>query len=160
MSEKKITLADLSPAPGARGARRRLGRGPGSGSGKTSGRGHKGQKSRSGGAIPAWFEGGQMPLYRRVPKRGFKPLRRVENQVVNVSQLSELEETDISPEVLRARGLVGSLRRPVKVLGDGELDRAVTVQAHAFSAAARQKIEEAGGSARVIAFRSGSEPSD
>jgi len=160
MSKKKVTLSDLSPAAGARGARRRVGRGPGSGSGKTSGRGHKGQKSRSGGSIPAWFEGGQMPLYRRVPKRGFKPLRRVENQAVNVSQLAELDETEISPEVMRAHGLVGSLRRPIKVLGDGELGRAVTVQAQAFSASARQKIEEAGGSAQVIAVRSGNEPSD
>lgn len=160
MSEKKLSLADLSPADGARGTRRRVGRGPGSGSGKTSGRGHKGQKSRSGGSIPAWFEGGQMPLYRRVPKRGFKPLRRVENQVVNVSQLAQLEETEISPEVMRAHGLIGSLRRPVKVLGVGELERAVTAQAHAFSATARQKIEGAGGSAQVIALRSGNEPSD
>jgi len=160
MSKKKVTLSDLSPAAGARGSRRRVGRGPGSGSGKTSGRGHKGQKSRSGGSIPAWFEGGQMPLYRRVPKRGFKPLRRVENQAVNVSQLAELDETEISPEVMRAHGLVGSLRRPIKVLGDGELGRAVTVQAQAFSASARQKIEEAGGSAQVIAVRSGNEPSD
>ena len=160
MSKKKVTLSDLSPAAGARGARRRVGRGPGSGSGKTSGRGHKGQKSRSGGSIPAWFEGGQMPLYRRIPKRGFKPLRRMENQAVNVSQLAELDETEISPEVMRAHGLVGSLRRPIKVLGDGELGRAVTVQAQAFSASARQKIEEAGGSAQVIAVRSGNEPSD
>jgi large subunit ribosomal protein L15 len=101
-----------------------------------------------------------MPLYRRVPKRGFKPLRRVENQAVNVSQLAELDETEISPEVMRAHGIVGSLRRPIKVLGDGELGRAVTVQAQAFSASARQKIEEAGGSAQVIAVRSGNEPSD
>ena len=101
-----------------------------------------------------------MPLYRRVPKRGFKPLRRVENQVVNVSQLAQLEETEISPEVLRAHGLIGSLRRPVKVLGVGELDRAVTAQAHAFSATARQKIEGSCCSAQVIAFRSGNEPSD
>lgn len=101
-----------------------------------------------------------MPLYRRVPKRGFKPLRRVENQAVNVSQLAELDETEISPEVMRAHGLVGSLRRPIKVLGDGELGRAVTVQAQAFSASARQKIEEAGGSAQVIAVGSGNEPSD
>lgn len=160
MSEKKVTLADLSPAAGARGARKRRGRGPGSGSGKTSGRGHKGQKSRSGGSIPAWFEGGQMPLYRRVPKRGFKPLRRVENQVVNVTQLAELDEVEISPDVLRAHGLIGSLRRPVKVLGTGELEKAVTVRAHGFSAVARQKIEGAGGVAQVIATRSGSEPSD
>ncbi len=84
-----------------------------------------------------------MPLYRRVPKRGFKPLRRVENQVVNVSQLAELEETEVSPEVMRAHGLVGSLRRPVKVLGDGELDRAVTVQAHEPGLAARVEALEA-----------------
>lgn len=110
--------------------------------------------------MPAWFEGGQMPLYRRVPKRGFKPLRRVENQVVNVGQFEELEETVISPKVMRSRGLIGSLRRPIKVLGDGNLDRAITVQAQAFSATARQKIEQAGGSAHFIAVESGSEPSD
>jgi large subunit ribosomal protein L15 len=101
-----------------------------------------------------------MPLYRRVPKRGFKPLRRVENQVVNVNQLAELEETEISPEVLRGHGLIGTLRRPVKVLGVGDLEHAVTVHAHAFSATAREKIEGAGGSAQVISFRSNSEPSD
>jgi large subunit ribosomal protein L15 len=161
MSEdSKLSLSDLSPAAGARGGRKRIGRGPGSGSGKTAGRGHKGQKARSGGTIPAWFEGGQMPLYRRVPKRGFKPLRRVEYQIVNVWQLAELEETEVSPEVLRRRGLVGSLRRPVKVLGNGELERSLVVRAHAFSGTARQKIEAAGGSVVVIAFPSGDESGD
>jgi large subunit ribosomal protein L15 len=158
--EKKITLSDLSPERGAKPLSRRVGRGPGSGSGKTSGRGHKGQKSRSGGSLPPWFEGGQMPLYRRVPKRGFKPLRRVEKQVVNVGQLAGLAETEITLDVLRARGLVGSAKRPVKVLAVGELGRAITVQAHAFSAAAREKIERAGGRIEVIDFRSGGESSD
>lgn len=161
MSEdKKVTLSGLSPARGARSSRKRVGRGPGSGAGKTSGRGHKGQKSRSGGSIPPWFEGGQMPLHRRVPKRGFKPLRRVEYQVVNVRQLAELEESEITPAVLRARGLIGSLRRPVKVLGNGGLDRAMVVRAHAFSRRAREKVERAGGSIEVIAVRSGVGPRD
>lgn len=101
-----------------------------------------------------------MPLYRRVPKRGFKPLRRVEYQIVNVWQLAELEETEVSPEVLRRRGLVGSLGRPVKVLGNGELERSLVVRAHAFSGTARQKIEAAGGSVVVIAFPSGDESGD
>lgn len=158
--EKKIALSDLSPDCGARKSSRRIGRGPGSGSGKTSGRGHKGQKSRSGGSLPPWFEGGQMPLYRRIPKRGFKPLRRVEKQVVNVGQLAELADTEITPDVLRARGLVGSAKRPVKVLAVGELSHAVTVHAHAFSGAAREKIEDAGGSCEVIDFRPGGGSSD
>lgn len=158
--EKKISLSDLSPESGARRSSRRVGRGPGSGRGKTSGRGHKGQKSRSGGTLPPWFEGGQMPLYRRVPKRGFKPLRKIESQVVNVGQLAALSEEEISPDLLRARGLVGSAKLPVKVLADGELGRAVTVRAHAFSGAAREKIEQAGGRVEVIDFRPGGESSD
>ncbi len=101
-----------------------------------------------------------MPLHRRVPKRGFKPLRRVEYQVVNVRQLAELEESEITPAVLRARGLIGSLRRPVKVLGNGGLDRAMVVRAHAFSRRAREKVERAGGSIEVIAVRSGVGPRD
>ena len=150
MSEKKVTLADLSPAAGARGARRRVGRGPGSGSGKTSGRGHKGQKSRSGGSIPAWFEGGQMPLYRRTPKRGFKNPNRKEWSVVNLDDLGRVEGTDVDPDTLRASGLISTLKHPVKVLARGDADRAMTVRAHAFSAAAREKIEAAGGTAQVI----------
>lgn len=139
-------LHELRPTPGSRRDRKRIGRGPGSGTGKTSGRGHKGQKARSGASIPARFEGGQMPLHRRVPKGGFTPLRRVEYQVVNVRALEELGEAEVTPEILRERGLIGSLKEPVKVLGDGELTRAVQVTAHAFSGSAKKKIEDAGGS--------------
>lgn len=143
-------LHDLSPTPGSRKKRKRVGRGPGSGSGKTAGRGHKGQKARSGASIPAGFEGGQMPLQRRIPKGGFRPLNRVEYQVVNVRTLAEMSEDDVTPEVLEGRGLIGSVREPLKILGDGEIERAVTVRAHAFSASAREKIEKAGGTVVVI----------
>ena len=139
-------LHDLKPVPGSTKNPKRKGRGPGSGNGKTAGRGQKGQKARTGHSkVPARFEGGQMPLHRRLPKRGFHNPFRVEYQVVNVGQLAELEG-EITPESLRENGLIGSLRRPVKVLGDGELSAALTVRAHAFSASARQKIEAAGGS--------------
>ncbi|MEN8145358.1 MAG: 50S ribosomal protein L15 [Gemmatimonadota bacterium] len=148
--DKKLGLDNLSPPAGAKHSRKRLGRGHGSGHGKTSGRGHKGQKSRSGASIPAWFEGGQMPLYRRVPKRGFKPYRREEIQIVNLASLAELDETEIGPEQLKARRLIGSLNKRVKVLGQGSLDRAITVRAHAFSASAVQKIEAGGGRAELI----------
>ena len=140
-------LHDLRPARGSRRNRKRRGRGPGSGLGKTSGRGQKGQKARSGASIPAGFEGGQMPLQRRLPKRGFKPLKRVEYQVVNLWNLDALEATEIDPELLHRHGLIGSLKKPVKVLGDGELGRALHVSAHGFSRSARAKIEAAGGSA-------------
>ena len=153
-------LNNLKPARGAKKNRKRIGRGPGSGHGTTATRGSNGQKSRAGGSRKGWFEGGQMPLYRRVPKRGFKPLRRVEYQVVNVGQLAAVEESEISPESLRSRGLIGTLRRPVKVLAVGNLDRALTVRAHAFSAAARAKIESAGGRAEVVDERSDSGQSD
>ena len=139
--QKKVGLDNLSPAPGSRQKPKRLGRGHGSGHGKTSGKGHKGQKSRTGVSIPAWFEGGQMPLYRRVPKRGFKPLTRRRFQVVNLSALAELPEQEIGPEELKGHGLIGSVRKPVKILGDGAAGRAVTVRAHAFSSSAREKIE-------------------
>ena len=139
-------LHDLRPVPGSTKNPKRKGRGPGSGNGKTAGRGQKGQKARTGHSKnPARFEGGQMPLHRRLPKRGFHNPFRVDYQVVNIGQLAELEG-EISPESLRENGLIGSLRRPVKVLGDGELSTALTVRAHAFSASARQKIEAAGGS--------------
>ncbi|MEE8571947.1 MAG: 50S ribosomal protein L15 [Gemmatimonadota bacterium] len=143
-------LENLSPASGSRGKRKRVGRGHGSGHGKTAGRGHKGQKSRSGASIPAWFEGGQMPLYRRVPKRGFKPINRREYQVVNVGMIADLEGSEIGPEELKARGLIASLRKPVKILGVGTAGRAVTIRAHAFSASAREKIEADGGTAELI----------
>jgi large subunit ribosomal protein L15 len=143
-------LHDLRPSPGSHRDRKRVGRGPGSGTGKTSGRGQKGQKARSGASIPAGFEGGQMPLQRRIPKRGFTPLRRVRYQVVNVGALGGLELDEITPEVLVAEGLIGSHREPLKILGDGRITRAVTVSAHAFSASAREKIESAGGSVSVL----------
>jgi large subunit ribosomal protein L15 len=139
-------LHDLRPAPGSTRNRKRVGRGPGSGTGKTSGRGHKGQKARSGGKVRAGFEGGQMPLHRRIPKGGFTPLTRVEYQVVNVRALEELEVTELTPQVLREVGLIGSLKEPVKILGTGDLTRAIHVSAHAFSGSAQQKIESAGGS--------------
>ena len=147
---ERVGLHNLEPMPGAKSARKRRGRGHGSGLGKTSGRGHKGQKSRSGASIPAWFEGGQMPLYRRTPKRGFTPLRRVEYRIINVRDLARLDETEITPEVLETYGLIGSGDAPVKVLGSGDIDRAVTIRAHAFSEKAREKIESAGGTAEQI----------
>jgi len=138
-------LHDLSPAKGSHRNRKRLGRGPGSGTGKTSGRGEKGQKARSGGSVHAYFEGGQMPLVRRIPKRGFSNRGRVEYQVVNVRDLDRFDgKVDIA--ALRAAGLVGSAGQPVKILGQGELAKALEVEAHAFSKSAREKIEAAGGS--------------
>jgi large subunit ribosomal protein L15 len=145
-----IELHNLSPDPGSHRKRKRVGRGPGSGTGKTAGRGQKGQKARSGASIPAGFEGGQMPLQRRIPKGGFTPLNRVEFHVVNVRDIHELEETEITVDVLRARGLIGSKKQPLKILGTGDLKRAVKVTAHAFSSSAREKIEAAGGTATVI----------
>ena len=142
-------LHELSPAPGSRRDRKRVGRGPGSGSGKTSGRGQKGQKARSGGSVPARFEGGQMPLHRRIPKRGFTNMNRVEYQVVNVGQLAALTG-EVGPEALRAAGLVRSLAKPVKILGEGELSVSLQVTAHAFSGSAREKIEAAGGTVTVL----------
>lgn len=145
-----IELESLSCPEGANRDRKRVGRGPGSGRGKTSGRGHKGQKARSGGNLKPWFEGGQMPLQRRVPKRGFRPWRPVEYQIVNVRDLQRVEGKEVTPETLKSAGLIGSLRRPVKILGDGEVESAFTVSAHAFSATAREKIEKAGGTVSEI----------
>jgi len=139
-------LHDLSPAKGSHRNRKRVGRGPGSGTGKTAGRGEKGQKARTGHhQVHAYFEGGQMPLVRRIPKRGFTNLNRVEYQVVNVRDLDRLDGK-VDPTALKAAGLVGSTRRPVKILGEGELTKALDVEAHAFSKTAREKIEAAGGS--------------
>jgi large subunit ribosomal protein L15 len=143
-------LHNLSPAPGSHRNRKRLGRGPGSGTGKTSGKGHKGQLARTGGSVRAGFEGGQMPLQRRIPKVGFTPLNRVEYQPVNVRDLQELADAEVTPEVLRSRGLIGSLKQPVKILGTGDIARAVQVSAHAFSASAKAKIEAAGGTVTLI----------
>ena len=142
-------LHDLSPSTGSTKNRKRKGRGPGSGNGKTAGRGQKGQKARSGGSVHPRFEGGQMLLIRRIPKRGFTNLNRVEYQVVNVRDLERVEG-DVTPESLKAAGLVRSLKKPVKILGIGEVSRKVAVSAHRFSATAQTKIEAAGGTVTVI----------
>jgi large subunit ribosomal protein L15 len=140
---------ELQAPPGARRRRKRVGRGTGSGRGKTAGRGTKGTKARS--SVPAAFEGGQMPLVRRVPKlKGFKPPARTVYGAVNLDDLSRVEGDDIGPEDMRAAGLVRKRDRVIKVLGEGDLDRAVRVRAHAFSAAARTKIEDTGGSVEVL----------
>lgn len=143
-----MRLHDLSPAEGSKGKRKRVGRGQGSGYGKTAGRGHKGQKSRSGYARRPGFEGGQMPLIRRVPKRGFTNIFRTEYAVINVGELAELEG-EVTPDTLASAGLVRR-GRLLKILGDGEIDRALTVKAHAFSGAARRKIEAAGGTCEEL----------
>ena len=142
-------LHDLSPTRGSHRTGKRKGRGPGSGNGKTAGRGQKGQKSRSGGNVHPRFEGGQMPLIRRIPKRGFKSRNRVEYQVVNVRDLERVDG-DVTPESLREAGLVRSLRLPVKILGVGEVSGKHAVTAHKFSASAQAKIEAAGGSVTLI----------
>jgi len=129
--------------------RKRVGRGMGSGMGKTSTRGHKGQRSRSGSRMMRGFEGGQMPLHRRIPKRGFTNIFRTEYVIVNLSRLAELGEKEITPELLRQRGVVSNAS-PVKILGDGDLKSAVNVQAHKFSRSAQEKITKAGGKFEVI----------
>jgi large subunit ribosomal protein L15 len=138
-----MRLHELAPAEGSKRKKKRVGRGVGSGLGKTAGRGSKGQKSRSGYRRRAGFEGGQMPLVRRVPKRGFNNVFRTVYEVVNVRQLVDFDD-DVTPEALAERGLVRR-GRPVKVLGDGDLDKALKVVAHRFSRSAREKIEAAGG---------------
>lgn len=143
-------LDSLKRPEGKKRSSKRVGRGPGSGRGKTAGRGHKGQKARSGGNTKPWFEGGQMPLQRRLPKRGFRPFRRVEYQVVNVRDLGRVEGDRVDLERMKSAGLIGSLNRPVKILGEGEVDRALKVAAHAFSKSAREKIEKAGGEVNEI----------
>jgi len=147
-----MNLHELSPAPGSKKDRKRVGRGPGSGLGKTAGRGEKGQKSRSGYSRRPGFEGGQMPLVRRVPKRGFTNVFRTEYATVNVGELAGREDLGerVDPEALAEKGLVRK-GRPVKILGDGEIDRALTVAAHKFSKSARAKIEGAGGTCEELA---------
>ncbi len=144
-----MKLHELSPAKGSRRPRKRIGRGPGSGIGKTSGRGHKGQKSRSGYSRRLGFEGGQMPLIRRVPKRGFTNIFRKEVAVVNLRDLSDFEG-EVTPDSLVKKGLVRQ-GLPVKILGDGEASASMTVKAHHFSRSARAKIEAAGGSCEELA---------
>jgi len=141
----------LKPALGSRKNRKRVGRGPGSGSGKTSGRGENGQKSRSGYSRKRGFEGGQMPLKRRVPKRGFTNIFRTEYRTVNVDRLNEIPAgSQVTPELLQAMGLLRKGERPVKILGNGTLKVALTVRAHKYTGGAAQKIEAAGGTAEVI----------
>jgi len=145
-----MNLHGLKPAAGARRTRKRVGRGPGSGMGKTAARGEKGQRSRSGYSMRPGFEGGQMPLVRRLPKRGFTPPFRESFRTVNVGQLNGLEPgAVVTPESLEQAGLVGRGGR-VKVLGDGELKVALTVRVHAFSATARERIQAAGGTAETL----------
>lgn len=144
-------LAHLKPVPGATKTRKRVGRGAGSGLGRTSGRGEKGQGSRSGKGRPAWFEGGQMPLQRRIPKRGFRPRVRREYAVVNVGALEVFEDgARVDAGTLRAAGLIRQVRDGLKILGHGDLRRRLHVTAHAFSRSARQKIEDAGGTAGLV----------
>jgi large subunit ribosomal protein L15 len=141
----------LAPAPGAKKRNKRVGRGVGSGHGKTSCRGGKGQTARSGGGKGPGFEGGQMPLQRRLPKRGFHNLFRTAYEVVNVGQLEAFDAgTEVSPEVLRAKRLLRRGDVKLKVLGEGTLTRGLTVRAHAVSASARQKIEAAGGRVEIL----------
>jgi large subunit ribosomal protein L15 len=144
-NDTKITLSTLRPAAGSTQSRKRVGRGPGSGLGKTAGKGHKGHKARTGGSTNPGFEGGQMPMYRRLPKRGFTNPFKVIAQPVNVGQLQKLSDNVVNPESLYAAGLVGKHDAPVKLLGTGEVDRAYTVSGVAVSASARQKLEAAGG---------------
>ncbi len=131
--------------------RKRVGRGMGSGMGKTSTRGHKGQGSRSGSRLMRGFEGGQMPLHRRLPKRGFTNIFKKEYTVVNLTALADLGESTVNPEVLYNKGILKSRNGMVKILGTGELTNALTVSAHKFSASAQEKITKAGGKAEVIA---------
>ena len=146
-----MKLHQLQPAPGSRKSKKRLGRGPGSGLGKTAGKGHKGMLARSGRANVAGFEGGQMPLARRLPKRGFHNPFRIEFAVVNLKTLAALDETaNVTPQVLYEKKIVKKQSRPIKILGVGELDKPMTIEAHKFSQSALRKIEQAGGQAKVI----------
>jgi large subunit ribosomal protein L15 len=151
----KDILSNLTPAKGSRRKTKRIGRGQGSGHGGTATKGHKGAKSRSGHKFKMWFEGGQMPLTRRVPKFGFTPRNRVEMQVVNIATLGVLIEKKlidgvVTPEVLFKTGTIAKKNVPVKILGNGELKAKLDVTAHAFSKSALVKIEDAGGKATVI----------
>jgi large subunit ribosomal protein L15 len=145
-----MKLSELGPPRGSKKKRKRVGRGPGSGHGKTSCRGHKGQKARSGGGVKAGFEGGQMPLQRRLPKRGFTNIFQKQYSIVNLSTLNKLSESTITPEFLVKEGIVKKIRDGIKILGNGEITRPITVKAHAFSASAKEKIIKAQGSVEVI----------
>jgi large subunit ribosomal protein L15 len=146
-----MNLCDLKPAEGSTSNGFRRGRGHGSGNGKTAGKGHKGQNARSGGGVRPGFEGGQMPLYRRIPKRGFKCINTKDIVALNISMLNVFEDgavVDIA--ALKSKGLVSNPKDGVKILGNGEITKKLTVQVNAFSASAKEKIEAAGGKAEVI----------
>jgi large subunit ribosomal protein L15 len=146
-----MKLHELKPAAGSTTAPKRLGRGPGSGLGKTSGKGHKGAKARSGGGKRAGLEGGQMPLVRRVPKRGFANIFSIEYETINVARFEIFEDgTVVTPELLLQKGLIKKIRDGVKVLGSGEVTRKLTVKASKFTGSAKEKIEAAGGKAEVL----------
>jgi large subunit ribosomal protein L15 len=149
LREEEMNLSNIHRPKKATEKRKRVGRGMGSGMGKTSTRGHKGQRSRSGSRMIRGFEGGQMPLHRRLPKRGFTNIFRKEFNIVSLERLAELGETTINPDVLRKAGVIKT-KHPVKVLGDGELTVALTVSAHKFSKSAQEKITKAGGKVEVL----------
>jgi large subunit ribosomal protein L15 len=144
-SVERITLSTLRPATGSHRTRKRLGRGPGSGLGKTSGKGHKGHKARTGGSTNPGFEGGQMPMYRRLPKRGFHNPEKIYYQAINLRDLARIAGDEVSAASLLAVGLVKSLSEPVKLLGHGDITRAMVVKGMRASASAKAKIEAAGG---------------
>ncbi len=147
-----LMLSQLKPPTGSRKNRKRIGRGPGSGMGKTSGRGHKGQKARSGGKgnVKNWSEGGQMPLQRRLPKRGFTNIFREEFQEVNLTSLGKCPPGEVTSDTLKQLGIIKSTRLPIKILGMGKLETALHVKAAAFSKSAVEKIKAAGGKAEVV----------
>jgi large subunit ribosomal protein L15 len=157
MAEKKkehntVSLSTLGPAKGSRKRKVRVGRGMGSKLGKTSGSGNKGQKSRRGYSRRRGFEGGQMPLHRRIPKRGFHNIFGVEFSIINLEDLNAFPSGEtVTPELLRAHGFIRKATGPIKVLGDGQLKNKLTIHAHAFSAAAKEKITKAGGTFEVVA---------
>ncbi len=146
-----MRLNELRPPKGSTHARKRLGKGQGSGHGKTSGKGHKGQLARSGGGSAPWFEGGQMPIQRRLPKRGFTNIFKKEYAVVNLDRLNDFDDgTVVTPKLLRSVGIVKKGKDGVKILGNGELEKSLTVKAHRFSKSALSKIEGAGGTTEEI----------
>ena len=146
-----MKLHELKPAEGSRSTRNRVGRGIGSGNGKTAGKGHKGQNARSGGGVRPGFEGGQNPLFRRLPKRGFTNINRKEYAIVNLDTLNRFEEgTEVTPALLIETGVVSSEKSGIKILGNGTLNKKLTVKAHKFSATAKEAIENAGGQTEVV----------
>jgi large subunit ribosomal protein L15 len=146
-----MKLHELRPTEGSRKERKRLGRGIGTGQGKTSGKGHKGQNARSGGGVRPGFEGGQTPLFQRLPKRGFTNIHRKEFTIVNLDTLNRFEEgTEVTPELLLETGVISKYTAGVKILGKGKLEKKLTVKAHKFSSSAQEAIEAAGGKTEVV----------